>query len=253
ESDVLVVAKKADHEQLLDHLAGAVGDIRSGSVQFLLDNQTVPIQFSKLFGIIFYRRPPNRPAASCRIDLCGGGWLWARSASLDGENLTMNLDAVRVTAPLSAVAAMDFSFSNVRYLSDMEPRRVEYTPYFDIVWKYRRDENLDGAPLRVDGRTFARGLCIHSRTVLQYDLNGNFRRFLAVMGIDQAVRPLGDVHVTIRGDGRTLLDVDVHGADPARIVDLDVTGVRTLQIRVDFGKNLDIADHLDLADAKVVK
>ncbi|NOX53616.1 MAG: hypothetical protein GXP27_04105, partial [Planctomycetes bacterium] len=60
-------------------------------------------------------------------------------------------------------------------------------------------------------------------------------------------------HVTISGDRRTLLDADVRGTDPARIVDLDVTGVRMLQIHVDFGKNLDIADHLDLADAKVVK
>ena len=73
------------------------------------------------------------------------------------------------------------------------------------------------------------------------------------MGIDQAVAPLGNVHVVISGDGKTLLESDVRGSDQPQNLDLDVAGVRDLEILVDFGGDLDIADHLDLADAKVIK
>ena len=43
------------------------------------------------------------------------------------------------------------------------------------------------------------------------------------------------------------------GSEPAKPLDLDVSGVRRLTILVDFGENLDTADHLDLAEARLVK
>mgnify|MGYP003493769952 CR=1 FL=1 len=65
--------------------------------------------------------------------------------------------------------------------------------------------------------------------------------------------PRGDVHVVIQGDGKTLLETDVKGSDNPQPVDLDVSGIRDLDILVDFGADLDISDHLDLCDAKVIK
>ena len=64
---------------------------------------------------------------------------------------------------------------------------------------------------------------------------------------------MGDVHVVISGDGKPLFEGDVRGSDEPRILDLDVAGIRDFEILVDFGGDLDIADHLDLADAKVIK
>lgn len=75
------------------------------------------------------------------------------------------------------------------------------------------------------------------------------------MGIDASVASngMGDVHVVISGDGKTLLEADVQGRHAPKPLDLDVTGVRDLEILVDFGGDLDIADHLDLAEARVIK
>jgi hypothetical protein len=155
--------------------------------------------------------------------------------------------------PDEQVLSLDFSSGKVRFLSQLEPREVKYTPFFDQVWTYCRDRPRDGGSLRLGNKEYARGLWIHSRTFLKYRLSGDYRRFQAVMGIDQAVAPLGNVHVVISGDGKTLLESDVRGSDPPQNLDLDVAGVRDLEILVDFGGDLDIADHLDLADAKVVK
>ncbi len=76
---------------------------------------------------------------------------------------------------------------------------------------------------------------------------------LATVGIDDRVRPRGNVRLEIEGDGRPLLDAPVTGADPPRPVDLDLTGVGRLTILVDYGEDMDVADHLDLCDARIVK
>ena len=34
---------------------------------------------------------------------------------------------------------------------------------------------------------------------------------------------------------------------------MDVKGVKTMTILVDFGEDLDVGDHVDLADAKLIK
>jgi hypothetical protein len=45
----------------------------------------------------------------------------------------------------------------------------------------------------------------------------------------------------------------VTGRDKAFPVDLDITGVKRLKILVDFGEEMDIADHLNLCDARLTK
>ena len=121
-----------------------------------------------------------------------------------------------------------------------EEYQANVTPFFDITWKYRRDKNLDGNPLQVGGKTYTRGLSIHSKTLLRYSIGSEYRRFQTVMGIDDelARRGLGDVHVVISGDGKPLWEGDVKGTDEPRPLDLDVTGVRDLEILVDFGGDL---------------
>ena len=57
----------------------------------------------------------------------------------------------------------------------------------------------------------------------------------------------------IEGDDRVLWEGTVAGTDPAKPLELDIRGVRRLTVRVDFGKDLDVGDHLDLCEARLVK
>ena len=180
------------------------------------------------------------------------------AASLTGsaEGLKAKLvSKVEVSLPLDQVKVIDLSQGKLRYLSQMEPREVKYTPYFDITWEYRRDANMDGGPLRLGSKVYSHGLCVHSKTLLKYRLGGEYRRLQAVVGIDHLVASngFGDCRLVISGDGKPLLDADVKAKDSPRPIDLDVSGVVVLEVLVDFGGNLDISDHLDLADAKLVK
>lgn len=249
----LLVIRKGD---VLDYQDGIIGDIDDKLVKFSLDGDEIPIKREKVFGIIYARRPPGTGKPLCRLDLGKSDELLVESVTCDGKKAAAILMAgAKIDLNAEALRSIDYSLGKVRYLSQMEPRDVKYTPFFDITWEYRRDRNLDGGPIRIGKQDYARGLSIHSKTSLRYRLGGEFRRFQAVMGIDASVASngMGDVHVVISGDGKTLLEADVQGRHAPKPLDLDVTGVRDLEILVDFGGDLDIADHLDLAEARVIK
>jgi hypothetical protein len=157
---------------------------------------------------------------------------------------------------------IDFSGGKVMYLSDMKPVDVRWTPYFAAglpppavaqFYGPRYDRNFDGGPLQLDGTSYRKGLALHSRTEIVYRVPERFTRFRAIAGIDDAVRPGGKVRLVIRGDDRQLLDVSLSGADAARPIDLDLTGVRRLTIVVDFGENVITGDCLLLCNARLSK
>src|SRR5262249_6622844 len=121
---------------------------------------------------------------------------------------------------------------------------------------YRRDENLAGdGKIRLGGQTYARGLALHSRTELVYDLGGKYKEFRATLGIDDNLRDFGDAApvVQIEGDGRELFQAVVTRKDKPRQLVLDIKGVKQLRIVVGSEKLIDFGDHVDLADAKVSK
>ena len=251
-SDLLIVKK----EDVLDFLAGVTGDVGE-KVNLLLDEDEVPVARDKVYGIIYHRRVPSLPKSVCQVRLTGGDVLEAAQISWKSGQAHVRLVAgAEVVVPAAIVAAIDFSVSRIKYLSDLKPRDVKYVSFWEIfLYEYRRDRSLDGPQITLKGKTYPRGLAMHSKTTLRYRIAGEYTRFLAVAGIDDSVAELGHiVQLVITGDGKPLFDGEIKGREAPRPLDLDVTGVRDLEIVVDFGSDIsDIGDHLDLADAKLVK
>lgn len=247
----LLVMRKGD---ILDHLDGFVGSIDQKAVNFQLEGQNYAVGREKVFGIVYARREFKGRKPVCEVTLQGNQRLQVAALRWENDRFQAEL-AAGGTAGFAPehLQRLDYSLGKVQYLSRMEPRDVKYTPYFDVVWEYRRDTNYDNDTVRLDGTLYKRALTIHSRTLLRYRIGDDYRRFQAVMGIDDVVGNRGNVHVVISGDGKTLLEADVTGLDEARELDLPVSGVRDLEILVDFGGDLDIADHLVLAEARVIK
>jgi hypothetical protein len=253
-NDLLIVKK----DDVLDFLSGETGDVGE-KIGFLLDGDEVPVARDKVYGIIFHRRAPRLPKSICQVRLAGGDVLQVANFEWDANALKVRLVVGSdLVVPAVQVTAIDFSADRIRYLSDLKPRDVQYVPFFDIyLYEYRRDKSLDGTPLTLGGKSYARGLAIHSKATLKYRIGGEYTRFRAVAGIDDSVRgqnKLENVQLVISGDGKRLFDQEVRAIDAPRPIDLDVTGVRDLEILVDFGSDMrDVADHLDLADAKLLK
>jgi NPCBM/NEW2 domain-containing protein len=260
DGDLLVVRKG----QLIDFHEGLLRDVTDTLVQFESDGDVLPVKRPKVYGLRYHRSAARElPQPVCRLtDTFGSVWPVVSISLEDGVLKWTTPLGLEASVPLEMVVRIDYSRGKVVYLSEMEPEAVDWTPYFGpadnvqslakFLWP-REDRSLDSGPLQLDGRPYERGLAIHSRTRLTYRLRGDFRRFKATAGIDDSVRPAGHVRLVIHGDGRVLFEADVAGTDAPKLLDLDVSGVRRLMILVDFGENLDTADHLDLCEARVVK
>src|SRR5262249_45419796 len=104
----------------------------------------------------------------------------------------------------STILKIDLTPGKMVYLSDLEPTKVEETPILSELYRHRRDKNLEGGPISVGRKVYPKGLALHSKTVLEYDISG-YSSFRCVLGLDDAMA--GSAHATVRieGDEKTLL------------------------------------------------
>ncbi len=179
------------------------------------------------------------------------------SFKLAGSKLSITATGLVADAVnLPAVAEIRFRSDRFVYLSDLKSEKIVQAGLFgDTVFHYRRDRSSAGGPLRVGKKTYTKGVGMHSRCELTYDLAGKYVLFAASAGIDHASGKRGDATLKIIGDGKELLkSVKLTGQKEATPVRCDVTGVKKLTIVVGFGKDgIGVGDHVDLGEARLIK
>ncbi len=116
------------------------------------------------------------------------------------------------------------------------------------------DRSIREKPLSIGGRQFAHGVGTHAASRLWVDLGGGTDQFLAAVGVDDAAgNPAASITFTIIADGKKLWQSGVmKPGQPAKPVDLDLKGVKTLLLLVgDAGDGIGY-DHADWAEARFV-
>jgi NPCBM/NEW2 domain len=257
-SDVILAVLKGEQVSLPGTFGDAADD--GTSINFDLNSQGSPgpVEMEKIRGMIFLRQPnPKALPLACKLHDTQGDVVMVGAVEVTDAGFTVTTPAgVKIDYPKAAVARLDYTKDKVVYLSDMEPAKVAYSSTEDKPEPFRRDKNLDGDPLQLKKTTFAKGLAIHSTTVLEYDLGGDYRELRAWIGVDDRVGGTdGPTRVKIEGDGRELYSVVVSRKDPPpkEPTVVNVKDVRRLRITVASGDLLDLGRHVDLADAKVSK
>jgi len=236
-------------------VAGVVKAANTSAIAFsyegaetLLESETVPvIQFAQV-------KLDLAPPAGHAMDVDGGRLAFTAVEWADGGwRLTSpSLGAVKVDA--GRLASLRFRSDRLVFLSDLAPASVQETGYFDKGLAWQRDRAIGGRPMRLGGTAYEKGLGLHSRTEIAYDLGGEYRTFSAVAGIDES-SPFGAATLTVTGDGKTLFEkTKLSRQDAPKPLRLDVAGVKRLTILVDFGDGAyGAGERIDLADAKIVK
>jgi len=258
-ADLLVVRKKKS----LDYLEGVVGNVGPERVEFKHDKDALNVNRTKIEGIIYYRAASDDlTPAICQVEVAGSQVPASELALSEGKLTVKTPAGVELTFGLEEVVALDFSSGKIQYLSDLEPESVTFAPYLSLAqpldsltkfYRPRRDRGFEHEGLQLEGKKYTKGVCLSSRTSVVYRLGGKFREFRSVVGIEDTVRTAGNVHLEIVGDGRVLWQDDIHGRDAAKQIVVDLSGVKRLEIRVGYGKDLDLADQVALCDARMIK
>ncbi len=156
--------------------------------------------------------------------------------------------------PLSSLTRILPASDKIVFLSSIEPDKVKETAVLGRGFPYRKDLSVSGAPLRLKGRTYRRGLGVHSRTVLEYALNGGYTTFAAIIGLDDSSRGKGSVTFVVSADGKELLRENFDSSRAPLPISFPVSGARKLTLLVDYGSDqLDLGDHADWVNARLTK
>jgi len=261
--DVLVTG----NANAIDYHQGAIEDVSDLKARFILDGRALGVKRAKIFGLTYFHATavssPECPYVI--VDSAGSRWV-AASLKLDEDKIEFTSSGGRVTRRgLDQIAKIDLSGGKIVYLSDLKPDSEVFTPNpFTVTakelasrlefWRVRRDQNLESKSLRIRGQVYHKGLALHSRSELAWTLPGKFSRLEGVAGIDDDVRPLGNVRLQLVGDGKALLEAGIAGTDTdPKPINLDVSGVRRLVLIVESQGNFGSADHLDLGNLRLIK
>jgi hypothetical protein len=264
---ILAADRKRDAVYLIngDVFEGALDSLNDTQVSLEIDKKSVATDLARVAAVAVSSDPGAVPRAKglhARLTLDGGTRLTLAAAECsDGLALrgsTVFGAALRV--PLGRVIALDWIGGRAVYLSDLKPAGFdEPLPYLgsdSIRWLPVTDGSVDERDLRVGGSTYAKGIGMHSSGRLRYSLRGAYRRFEAVVGLDDKTGRRGSVRVRVLGDSRPL---DIGFTDeltaknsPVRL-QADVTGVKELTLEVDAGRGGNVQDHVDWADARLIQ
>ncbi len=255
----LLIVKKNDN---LDFVSGVIGDIDESGVGFLLGERSAKVPWDRIFGLIFLRPKSSGKVAGVTCETVDGQELKAENVTLEGNQFHIQLSSDTVVLlPRDQIQRIDFSAGKIKSLSDLAPVRVDIKPFFDREWKPGFDRNTHGGPLSIGGKTYRKGISLHSHTEMTYRLAGAYTLFRCTAGLDQSINPRrGDVNLTIKGDGKVLFEQNFSTSSSTSQygtpvpIELNLNGVNDLTFIVDYGTDqIDIGDNLNLVDARLIR
>lgn len=212
------------------------------------------------YGVIVAARfasaaPTKLPARYAVVTTRVSGRIFAKSVEWANEEVQIQLiDGRSITLEARRIVSIDLVGGRWQWLSEHQPISFEHTPMLSLSWPYVLNRNVRGKKLSVAGRTFDRGIGVHSRSVLSYDLKGQYKTFVTSFGIDDDSGPYADVTVSILVDGRLRLKQEnVRRGKLLGPIRLDVTRAKRIELMIDFGANGDIQDRFDWIEPAVIR
>lgn len=213
--------------------------------------------------------PPPKPPATLHaiVQLTDGGSIQGSITSLaEGVLKLTDLYGANRSIGTASVSGIYFKNGRIAYLSDQPPATVKEEANYirdparthpsDKVFPFQVDRNVRGGKLAIRGQEFRKGLGVHSRSELTWELGGAYSRFEATIGIDDVAveSECGSVIFVVIADGKKVWDSGpVTWKDAPRPVTVALAGAQQLTLLVDWGDDFERGDCADWALARVIK
>jgi NPCBM/NEW2 domain len=171
-----------------------------------------------------------------------------------GQILAKTRFGAAIKLPIADLAQFHSRTTSVTYLSEREPAGERYVDYVGTPRKFRRDASAEGHMLRLSGQDYEKGIGTQSRTLLAYRLDAGDKRFQSMVGVDDRAGPLGNVVFRVLVDGKERFASPALSArDAPRLIDIDVSGAKTLVLITEFGERGGVRDLADWVEARLVR
>ena len=259
---------------------GSLESLASNGWAFRFGERTRSAGLDEAYGFVLGAQLTAPKVLPASVVLRNGNHFTARILSADRGKLRLDAGLLgKITLPWEMIRRIDLRSERVVYVSDLTPSRVERHTLLGTSWPVTHDRNVTGGPIRLGGKTYAKGLGVHAYTSLSYELGGGFERFSAVVGVDDSVAPNGSVVFRVKLDGKAIFDSSerqkehqqevpkqpparnaseevnsyLRGGAVPRTVSVDVRGGHLLTLECDVADALDLSDHGNWAGAMLIR
>lgn len=190
------------------------------------------------------------------------GWLWATkpggtlpaypNALPSPESVSLGAQAILIPVESKAATRLVRSQRPVEKINGVFLDALEPVSCVQGWGKLQRNQSVWEKPMTIGSRHFRRGLGTHADSRIVYDIGGGYRRFQCWVGADGASN--ASVTFEVWADGKKQWGSGLmRKQTPAQQVDLDVTGVKTLELVVGDGGDGVTSDHANWAEAKLLR
>lgn len=233
---------------------GVLETLNEEEVAFQFEGESKKVSRKDLQAIVIAQASGEDDKGACEVVMGSGERIEGSLLSLDGEGAKVKVAGDRELQVAAAnVAAIKMQSGRVVMLSDLKPASIVQRNIVAPARSFQVNRSIQGNPLRLGKESFAEGLGVASYSALTFELDGKFDRFAAVIGIDQETQGLGNCQFRVLGDGRELFAKSKRGNESGEAIELSVRGVKSLTLVVEPGEELDLADHADWCDARILK
>lgn len=189
-------------------------------------------------------------------DASPGGRITVVSPECDGATFSAKTTfGALVRVPVERVVSLELSDSRVVHLSDLAPAKYTFTPYLDETFTWSADANALGRDLLLGGSTYDKGVGLHADSRITYALVGKYRRFDALIGLDDRDGREGTVRVRVLLDGKPveLGKTEWTRADKAVRISVDIAEAKEMTIVVESTGKGPIQGVVNVVEARLIQ
>jgi hypothetical protein len=250
-TDRIFVLKDGD----LNPLPGTIGAIDEAkqTIAFKLEgSKEIEPKLENIAAMHFIRTDVLSETTLCKVIDIDGNLLVASKLGFAGAEVSVTTPfGQKVAIDPKLIARVDFNFGRLTYLSDLDAKLAEVS-FLGGFNPLRKDVNLDGTPIILQDKKYAKGLSMYAGVDLEYNLAGKYKDLKAVLGVDSGIAEEGQgkVTVTIYCDREKRSTFEVSTKAPIPIA-VNVKDVGTLRIVVSGSNFTNLSGHATLANAHV--
>ena len=239
---------------------GLVEEIDAEKVAFNYKGKTRTILRSKVIAVVMANLQEKKLKGSiATITFKDSSTATGTIRSLENGKVSIGLlSDTNLKVPLTDIVSIKIRNDRLAWLSDLQPTESEHNTIVAPRRAIAKDRNFDGKPLTlswVSGKKtkkFARGIVAHSYSRITY-ANDGFQRFVAMCGIDSTIGGNGHCKVTIRAEGIKIWSSEIAANTDPKEIDVDINDYKSIEIVIDYGKHLDMGDHVIFGNARMLK
>lgn len=241
----------------LNPIDGAFGAIDEAKQTIKFKPETVGAPeiepaLDKLQGMQFARTDAAVENTLCKVIDTDGNLVVASKINYDAGLFTVTTPfGQKINLDGKLVARLDFNFGRLTYLSDLQ-EKMTASPFLGGFNPLRKNLSLNGEPIVVGDKQYAKGLSCYAGADFSYDLAGKYKKLNAILCVDLRVAEEGQGKVTVSiyadRDKKFSQEVSTKTALP---INVDVRDVNSLRIVVSGPDFLPYHGHAMLANAHV--